>query len=78
MNEEPDLKINSEQPSTLHHSDSALSVIHRRGKEYSGKIDYIKGASVPFEELLRIANKHTKRQREREQQTGDAPQNNES
>ena len=78
MNEETDLKINSEQPSTLHHSDSALSVIHRRGKEYSKKIDYLKAASVPFEECIRIANKHTRRQREREQQPSDTTQNNES
>jgi len=78
MNEEADSNDKSEQQAPLLQSDSAFSVIHRIGLRYSKKIDYLKAASVSFEECIRIANKHTKRQREREQHLGDTTQNNKS
>jgi hypothetical protein len=75
MSKETDSKNKYEQPSPLLQSDSALSVIHRIGLRYSEKIDYLKSASIPFEERIRIANKHMKRQRQQEQLSGDATQN---
>jgi hypothetical protein len=77
MSEETDSKNKSGQSSPLLQSDSALSVIHRIGLRYTEKIDYLKSASIPFEERIRIANKHTKSPRKREQLSGEAAQNNE-
>lgn len=54
----------NEVESPLLRSDSALSVMHRRGLEYAKKIDYEKSASLPLEESIRIANKHTRRRRQ--------------
>jgi hypothetical protein len=54
---------------------SPLSVIHRIGLRYSEKIDYLKSASIPFEERIRIANKHTKRRWEQDQSGITKPEN---
>ena len=78
MNDEPDPRNKSEQQLLpIPETDSALSVIHRIGLRYSEKIDYLKSASIPLEESIRISNKHAQRQRERQQRSADAQQNNE-